>query len=194
MSAFGFGGTNFHAVLEEYVPGRHRAPDASQSFAGATIEHQSTPRRGYRRPPDGRRRCGAPRSWAAQTTPRWPPGSRGWAPRRRPGRVPAPAAPDPALAGAAVRVAIDYADAADLAAKAGKAVQALRGGNPAMWKILRAQGVFVGRGAPGKVAFLYTGQGSQYVNMLATFASGSRWSPRHSTRPTGSWSRCSVSR
>ena len=82
------------------------------------------------------------------------------------GRVPAPAAPDPALAGAAVRVAIDYADAGDLAAKAGKAVQALRGGNPAMWKILRAQGVFVGRGAPGKVAFLYTGQGSQYVNML----------------------------
>ena len=83
------------------------------------------------------------------------------------GRVPAPGAPDPALAGAAVRVAIDYADAAELATKAGKAVQALRGGNPAMWKILRAQGVFVGRGAPGKVAFLYTGQGSQYVNMLA---------------------------
>ena len=65
-----------------------------------------------------------------------------------------------------MRVAIDYADAADLAAKARKAVQALRGGNPAMWKILRAQGVFVGRGTPGKVAFLYTGQGSQYVNML----------------------------
>ncbi|MGB9303523.1 MAG: acyltransferase domain-containing protein, partial [Mycobacterium sp.] len=62
--------------------------------------------------------------------------------------------------------AIDYADAAELAAKSAKAVQALRGGNPAMWRILRAQGVFVGRGAPGKVAFLYTGQGSQYVNML----------------------------
>jgi malonyl CoA-acyl carrier protein transacylase/3-oxoacyl-(acyl-carrier-protein) synthase/acyl carrier protein len=82
------------------------------------------------------------------------------------GRAPSPAAPDPALAAAAVRVAIDYADATDLAAKAGKAVQALRGGNTAMWKILRAQGVFVGRGTPGKVAFLYTGQGSQYVNML----------------------------
>ncbi len=36
-----------------------------------------------------------------------------------------------------------------------------------MWRALRAQGVFLGRGAPGKVAFLYTGQGSQYVNMLA---------------------------
>ena len=35
-----------------------------------------------------------------------------------------------------------------------------------MWKMLRAQGVFVGRGAAPKVAFLYTGQGSQYVNML----------------------------
>ena len=83
------------------------------------------------------------------------------------GHAPAVAPPDPALASAAVRVAIDYADAADLATKATKAVDALRDGNPAVWRILRAQGVFVGRGAPGKVAFLYTGQGSQYVNMLA---------------------------
>jgi len=82
------------------------------------------------------------------------------------GRAPAPAAPDPALASAAVRVAIDYADAAELAAKAAKAVQALRADSPPMWRMLRVQGVFLGRGAPGKVAFLYTGQGSQYVNML----------------------------
>ena len=165
VSAFGFGGTNFHAVLEEYVPGRHRAPDASRSFAGATIEHQSTPTRAST--PAGRKAPlrgaavvgGADDAEVAAQLERL--GAEASA-----GRVPAPAAPDPALAGAAVRVAIDYADAGDLAAKAGKAVQALRGGNPAMWKILRAQGVFVGRGAPGKVAFLYTGQGSQYVNML----------------------------
>ena len=36
-----------------------------------------------------------------------------------------------------------------------------------MWKALRAQGIFRGGGAAPKVAFLYTGQGSQYVNMLA---------------------------
>ena len=36
VSAFGFGGTNFHAVLEEYVPGRHR-PNGQRSFAGADI-------------------------------------------------------------------------------------------------------------------------------------------------------------
>ncbi len=31
---------------------------------------------------------------------------------------------------------------------------------------MRARGIFRGAGAPGKVAFLYTGQGSQYANML----------------------------
>ena len=33
---------------------------------------------------------------------------------------------------------------------------------------MRQQGMFVGRGPAPKVAFLYTGQGSQYVNMLAS--------------------------
>ena len=35
-----------------------------------------------------------------------------------------------------------------------------------MWKALRAQGIFRGHGPAPKVAFLYPGQGSQYVNML----------------------------
>ena len=65
-----------------------------------------------------------------------------------------------------MRIAIDYGDAAELAEKAGRAAQALESANPAMWRALRARGVFLGRGRPGKVAFLYTGQGSQYVNML----------------------------
>ncbi|MGB9305201.1 MAG: polyketide synthase, partial [Mycobacterium sp.] len=37
VSAFGFGGTNFHAVVEEYVPGRYRGPQDRRSYAGATI-------------------------------------------------------------------------------------------------------------------------------------------------------------
>ena len=37
VSAFGFGGTNFHAALEEYVPGRHRDDRAQPPFAGADI-------------------------------------------------------------------------------------------------------------------------------------------------------------
>jgi len=35
VSAFGFGGTNFHVVVEEHVPGRHRPP--ARSFASAAI-------------------------------------------------------------------------------------------------------------------------------------------------------------
>ena len=36
----------------------------------------------------------------------------------------------------------------------------------------RAAGIFRGSGPAGKVAFLYTGQGSQYANMLATLRAG----------------------
>ncbi len=169
VSAFGFGGTNFHAVLEEYVPGRHRASDASRSFPGASVEQRSpavsaSATAGSGAPMAPLRGAavvgGADDDEVAAQLERL-------ADEASAGRAPAPGLPDPALAATAVRVAIDYADAADLAAKAAKAVEALRGGNPAMWKILRAQGVFIGRGLPGKVAFLFTGQGSQYVNMLA---------------------------
>ena len=133
VSAFGFGGTNFHAVLEEYVPGRHRGSDASRSFPGATV--QQAPVTAAAAPAARKAPLrgatvvgGADDADVAAQLERL-------AADASAGRVPAPGAPDPALAGAAVRVAIDYADAAELATKAGKAVQALRGGNPAMWKI-----------------------------------------------------------
>src|SRR4029450_511922 len=114
------------------------------------------------------------------------------------GKAPAPTPPSAADLGAPVRIAIDYADAAELADKAGRAAQALETANPAMWRALRARGVFLGRGRPGKVAFLYTGQGSQYVNMLKDLRAQEpvvadqvapphrrRWWPTRSPRPTG---------
>ena len=46
------------------------------------------------------------------------------------------------------------------------AVKAFVANQATFWKALRAQGIFRGHGPAPKVAFLYTGQGSQYVNML----------------------------
>ena len=65
VSAFGFGGTNFHVALEEYVPGRHRAPDAARVFAGADIPGTTsapaaTAPAAPHRPPPARPPCAAP--------------------------------------------------------------------------------------------------------------------------------------
>ncbi|TYB60228.1 SDR family NAD(P)-dependent oxidoreductase [Nonomuraea sp. PA05] len=164
VSAFGFGGTNFHVVLEEHIAGRHRPADAPRTFATSATPSAAvtaTGGTGTAATPSAAR---APLRGAAVV---------GGADEaeviarlEQVRATPTPQPPGPALTGAAIRVAIDYADAGDLTAKAAKAITALRTGNEAMWRMLRAQGVFLGRGPAPKVAFLYTGQGSQYVNML----------------------------
>ena len=173
VSAFGFGGTNFHVALEEHLPGRH-TPKPRQ-FAGATVPAGAT----ATTVTTGQ--SVAPPVVAAD--PSKPPlrgalvlGARDDADLlaqveralgdAAAGRAPVPARPDPAIAEAPVRIAVDFADAADLAGKLDKARRAISTGNQALFRMLRQQGVFVGRGPAPKVAFLYTGQGSQYVNML----------------------------
>ena len=61
------------------------------------------------------------------------------------GHAAPPAPPDPALAGAQVRAAIDYGSPAELADKAHRAAKALAGDNRQAEKMLRARGVFIGR-------------------------------------------------
>ena len=168
LSAFGFGGTNFHAVLEEYIPHRLNGngkrtvavgeipSNGKESVMNAKdISHTS-----YKAPLRGALVIGAASEAALIER------LRAVEKAAKAGTAPAPNAPAESDLRAPERVAIDYANAAELADKAGSALKALTANQPAVWKALRAQGIFRGRGPAPKVAFLYTGQGSQYANML----------------------------
>jgi len=165
VSAFGFGGTNFHAVLEEYVPGRHAAAERTSFAVTADVPAARTgagaaPAAAPRAPLRGLLVLGAPDVTALERA------LRAAVDAASAGEAPTPAAPSPEALTARERIAIDFEDAADLAVKGAQALKAF--GAPAMWVPLRARGVFRGSGPPGKIAFLFTGQGSQYPNMLRT--------------------------
>ena len=64
------------------------------------------------------------------------------------------------------RIAIDYADQSELVKRLEKTLAGLKTENSGTWKALQAHGIYRGSGTPGKVAFLFPGQGSQYVNMF----------------------------
>ena len=171
LSAFGFGGTNFHAVLEEYIPHRlngngkrsvavHEIPPRVKESIMNVTEVPRTSTSTYKAPLRGAVLLGAAsedelieRLRAVEKD-------------ARAGYAPAPAAPAESDLRATERLAIDYVSAGDLTAKAGAALKALAAHQPAVWKALRAQGIFRGHGSAPKVAFLYPGQGSQYINML----------------------------
>jgi acyl transferase domain-containing protein/NAD(P)-dependent dehydrogenase (short-subunit alcohol dehydrogenase family)/acyl carrier protein len=151
VSAFGFGGTNFHVVMEEYVPHRLTSDDKRRvsvqipepqathrgAFVAGAVSEAALIDRLHKVHADAKAGHTPPRGLPAEADLRAP-----------------------------MRLAIDYADAAELADKTAKALKAFEANQPAMWKALQAQGVFRGQGPAPKVAFLYPGQGSQYVNML----------------------------
>ena len=176
LSAFGFGGTNFHAVLEEYIPHRLNG-NGKRSVAVSNLPGKSTETPMITAQPSS----ASPSSTATPVAKAPLRGAlvlgaaseaalverlRAVESEAAAGRAPAPAAPSEQDLRAQFRIAIDYVDAADLRNKAGSALKAFNANQPAVWKALRAQGIYRGQGPAPKVAFLYPGQGSQYVNML----------------------------
>ncbi len=171
LSAFGFGGTNFHAVLEEYIPHRlngngkrsvavNGIPPAVKESPMNIMNTCRTSASSYKAPLRGALVIGAASEAALAER------LRVVEKDAKAGVASAPAAPAESDLRAPERLAIDYANAAELAGKAGSALKAFAANQPAIWKALRAQGIFRGHGPAPKVAFLYPGQGSQYVNML----------------------------
>ncbi|MCA9735732.1 acyltransferase domain-containing protein, partial [candidate division KSB1 bacterium] len=162
VSAFGFGGTNFHAVLEEYIPGRissemkaRKASVVVNGSGGVPTQKfdAKVPLRGALVIGDQSKAAIATRLQAVLSE-----AKNGNAPEKK-----APAEKD---LHAPMRLAIDFEDAADLVSKGERALKALNSENDAMWRAMRAKGIFFGQGKTGKIAFLYTGQGSQYINMI----------------------------
>ncbi|HEX2784573.1 MAG TPA: type I polyketide synthase, partial [Ilumatobacteraceae bacterium] len=163
VSAFGFGGTNFHVVLEEHVPGRLPGDGPHFVAVGADLHSNietATVTNAAKLPQRGALLLGA------ATEAELGDQLRAVQADAAAGKAPTIEAPTAAALAAPERIAIDYGDAADLAIKSQAALDALARGGKA-WKLLQSRGIFRGSGQAGKVAFLYSGQGSQYVNMTA---------------------------
>ncbi|HQR46982.1 MAG TPA: beta-ketoacyl synthase N-terminal-like domain-containing protein, partial [Thermoanaerobaculia bacterium] len=164
VSAYGFGGTNFHLVLEEHVPGmltaRRREQVAVPAMPPAAPVVLEAPAPPAKPPLRGVAALGA-------ATPAALLGALdALAARVREGFVPPAAAPEAAVLAARERLVVDFGTPEELLEKLGKAKKALEAGTPKGVAALASQGIFRGSGpAAGKIAFLFPGQGSQYVNM-----------------------------
>ena len=193
VSAYGFGGTNFHLVIEEHVPGMLRG-NGHRQYAGVEAPAKTatgTASFSLGNPSTSLRTNGASSSAAAaseHSTHRPAPlqgilalsasdaaalnakveetlnkVANGWAPPRE--------LPDAAAVAGAERIVIDFADRKELEERLIKARKAIGLGTPAAWKPLAPQGIFRGSGPkPGKIAFLFPGQGSQTLNMARKIA------------------------
>ena len=164
VSAFGFGGTNFHVVLEEHVPGmlttRPTQVQVPSEVGGSHGTAQAIGAKGE--PPMLRGLVMVAGSTLAELKPQL----EKLAAEAAEGRIPNKELPTAESMRAQERIAIDFGTATELKERCRKAIDTINDDRPAAWRLARGKGVFRGREAPGKIAFMFPGQGSQYVNML----------------------------
>ncbi len=193
VSAYGFGGTNFHLVLEEYVPGMLKSEPkvfaAAAPVSGQPGVQPNAPTNGGHIPgdPSGSKAAGDSLSNSSSAALRRPLGKKplrgifalGAATpnalkdklddafrKAENGWTPDIKLPNPADLRAPERIVIDFGTHDELFDRLGKARKAAGFDNVAAWKALQGQGIFRASGAkPGAIGYLFPGQGSQYTNM-----------------------------
>ena len=190
ISAFGFGGTNFHMVVEEYIPGlltstdhhfpvtvsqsRQEAPRISEMPSVATEKSPvPVPKKSAPLPVYGEVRVEAaqPRKrgllfLSAQTSNELRQAIQNIIAQLKQGATVETPLPSPEESALPERLAMDFADRDDLLKRSEKTLKAMEMDAPNAWQSLAGQGIYRGHGMPGKIAFLFPGQGSQYANML----------------------------
>ena len=173
VSSFGFGGTNYHVVLEEWVPGL--LTQESKVFPAATVTAQAALVEPVEKPTPMEEPVLAsamPQPYrgvlfiSAQSVPELSHLLADKLAEARAGNVPPRQMPGREELEKSERLAIDFTSAEELVNRGEKALKTLAAEAPNAWQALTAQGVYRGSGKPGKVAFMFPGQGSQYVNML----------------------------
>ncbi|MBN8636609.1 MAG: SDR family NAD(P)-dependent oxidoreductase [Anaerolineae bacterium] len=181
VSAYGFGGTNFHVVLEEHIPGLLTQP---KQYQGASVPQSngshgtkpavstnssSTINAGSNDAPVSERPAQPIRgilALGADTPKALVDKLADVVKRVEAGWMPPFAFPKATDLQAPERLVIDYGTHEELLARLHTAQKAAGTDNPSAWRAFTAQGIFRGSGSkPGKIAFMFPGQGSQYVNM-----------------------------
>ncbi len=171
VSSFGFGGTNFHMVIEEHIPGL--LTSNSRSFPGVEMKGAlPVPQPAFAQPITAEAdrinlaAYGGLIFLNGHNTQELKQRLAAVIDEAKAGRLPATEAPSPEALGLPERLSIEYTGAEELIKRGEKALKAFDNPAPNAWQPLTAQGIYRGSGKPGKVAFLFPGQGSQYVNML----------------------------
>ncbi|MCB2179923.1 SDR family NAD(P)-dependent oxidoreductase [bacterium] len=172
VSAFGFGGTNFHVVLEEYIPGM-LTQNSVITPINNHIETQITPEKASE----------TVMSNSVSPTPQpqfvflGDTSAQGLKDQldeilqaAQQGTTPPVKTPAPKDLSQPERLVLSFSSTDDFIKKAQKALSGLEKDANTPWSAFTARGIYRGSGAPGKIAFLFPGQGSQYANMLKDLA------------------------
>ncbi len=161
VSAYGFGGTNFHIVLEEHVPGLLTRRQTAVPVAKPLVQ-----------PPDDPAKAASPAplrgilALGANTPAELKDKLDAVSAHIETGWIPSKQLPRAMDIQAEERLVIDFGDYEELVDRVEKARKLMSFDNPQAWDAMEAQGIFRGSGRPkGAIAFLFPGQGSQYVNM-----------------------------